>query len=143
MKVGRDCSRRLHCKPRLILIGADARRKGTVTAARLLPGSPAIGIKCHGRNVGPPTRTYCGSLATYGTTAPISTFLFLILGSARSRAGPAITSRPTGDPPRAGAYRSRLYGGQPFAHEAVQHRVRKAVSQHVRQGAPEREARKG
>jgi hypothetical protein len=46
-----------------------------------------------------------------------------------------------GDPPRAGAYRSRLYGGQPFTHEAIQHRVSKAVSQHLRHAAPVRAAR--
>jgi hypothetical protein len=41
-----------------------------------------------------------------------------------------------GDPLRAGVDRSRFYGRQPFAHEAVQRRVSKAVSQHVRYGAP-------
>jgi hypothetical protein len=39
------------------------------------------------------------------------------------------------DPPRTGAHRSRLYGRQPVAHEAVQRRVREAVSQHVGHGA--------
>lgn len=40
-----------------------------------------------------------------------------------------------GDPPRAGARRSRLNGRESVAHEAVQHRVRKAVSEHVRHSA--------
>jgi hypothetical protein len=40
-----------------------------------------------------------------------------------------------GDPPRAGTRRSRLNGRESVAHEAIQHRVREAVSEHVRHSA--------
>ena len=40
-----------------------------------------------------------------------------------------------GNPPRAGAYRSRLDRGQPIEREPVQQRIREAMGQHVRHRA--------
>jgi His Kinase A (phospho-acceptor) domain len=40
-----------------------------------------------------------------------------------------------GNPPRTGAYRSRLDRGQPIARESVQQRIREAMGQHVRHRA--------
>jgi hypothetical protein len=80
-----------------------------------------------------------------GCTDPASQQL---LSSRESRAGLAARLSPDhlptnfgdrhpdhGNPPRAGAHRARLYDRQFVAHEAVKHRVREAVSQHICHGA--------
>jgi hypothetical protein len=53
----------------------------------------------------------------------------------RSLAGFGDRHPDNGNPPSAGAHRSRLDRGQPIAREPVQQRIREAMGQHVRHRA--------